>query len=181
MGDQQCGNNPQNEISTQSKAESKKKKKTKTDPNAPRKPLSGFILFSKANRGEIEREAKKNRDDVGDTTKVTNTEIFKLLGKAWGKASDDVKEYFNTQYKDAKVQYEKDLAIYNKGDCAAVPVEQPTPVKPTPVKPSKAKMVKQKEVAPAPAPAPVVEPKPSEVAPVVVDPKQKKKKAAVKK
>ncbi|KAI9032465.1 high mobility group box domain-containing protein [Hyaloraphidium curvatum] len=80
------------------------KKKADKDPNAPKKPASAYMLFSSAKRAEVKAE----NPDAGFG------EIGKLLGAAWKDVSDAEKKKYEALAKEAKEQYEKDLAEYKK-------------------------------------------------------------------
>lgn len=74
-----------------------KKKKTKKDPNAPKKGLSAYMFFVKDTRQEIKEQ---NPD-------ATFGEIGKLLGEAWKKLED--KSKYEEMAKQDKVRYESEV------------------------------------------------------------------------
>eukprot|EP01059_Diplonema_ambulator_P016670 TRINITY_DN2838_c0_g2_i1.p1 TRINITY_DN2838_c0_g2~~TRINITY_DN2838_c0_g2_i1.p1 ORF type:complete len:218 (+),score=129.05 TRINITY_DN2838_c0_g2_i1:62-655(+) len=76
--------------------------KGKKDPNAPKKPLSGYMLFCQDEREKVKKE---NSD-------LKAKEILTELGKRWGELGDDEKEEYNEKSKEAKEQYKKDYAEY---------------------------------------------------------------------
>ena len=79
-------------------------KKAGKDPNAPKRPLSAFFLFSQDERPEIK---KKNPSlSVGD--------ISKEIGLRWKKTSDDVKKRYEQKAAVEKQKYEARLAEYKK-------------------------------------------------------------------
>merc|ERR1712167_179182 len=73
--------------------------------NAPKRPLSAYMLFSADNRDEVTEE-------VGSASDVTV--IAKKLGQRWANASEDDKAEYQAQAADLKVDYEEDLAKYKK-------------------------------------------------------------------
>ena len=83
-----------------------KKKKAKKDPNAPKKPLSSFMLFS----GEMRSKVKEENSSLGVK------EIAKLLGEKWKALGSEEKEKYNTMAQKAKEQYDIDLKEYLKNN-----------------------------------------------------------------
>jgi hypothetical protein len=57
-------------------------KKTKKDPNAPKKGLSAYMIFSQENRQKVKDE----------NPKATFGEMGKLLGAKWKETSEKDKE-----------------------------------------------------------------------------------------
>jgi len=86
-----------------------KSKKAKKDPNAPKKPLSAFMIFSGENRSKI-LEANPGTS-FGDTGR--------LLGEAWKKLNDKQREVFTKKAVDAKAQYTVNFAAYTETLTAA--------------------------------------------------------------
>lgn len=82
----------------------KHKSKKDKDPDAPKKPLTGFFLFSKDNRERLTKEHPEFKI----------TQIGKLLGEEWGLASDAEKKKYSEKAEKLKKQYEKDLAEYKE-------------------------------------------------------------------
>merc|ERR1711916_376216 len=80
----------------------KKERKAK-DPNAPKRPLSSYMLFCQEKREEVK---SKNKD-------AKATEISKILGEMWSKVSDSEKKNQDMQEK-AKARYEKEKEAYEK-------------------------------------------------------------------
>ncbi|KAJ3325331.1 Non-histone chromosomal protein 6 [Boothiomyces sp. JEL0866] len=88
--------------------EGKKKKVTKAkkdkDPNAPKKGLSAFMIYSQENRARIKEE----------NPNATFGEMGKLIGNAWKELSDEDKaEYLDKAAKD-KERYESEMAEYKE-------------------------------------------------------------------
>ena len=83
---------------------SPKKSKAKKDRNAPKRPLTPYIQYSKDNRSRIK---KKNPEfDFG--------EIGKELGKQWQKVSSEEKKKLDAAYQKGLKKYEKQLEKYKK-------------------------------------------------------------------
>ena len=76
----------------------KKKSKAKKDPNAIKKPLNSYMLFSKDHREEV----KKTVSEV--------TEITKKLAEMWQKAGDDTKAKYKKMADVAKQEYDKKVS-----------------------------------------------------------------------
>jgi hypothetical protein len=80
----------------------KKAKKTKKDDSDDEKPkikrVSGYILYSNANRDEVK---EKLAEDSGEE-KPKNTEVMKELARMWKELSDDEKEVWNDKAREAK-------------------------------------------------------------------------------
>jgi len=76
----------------------KKKSKAKKDPNAIKKPLNSYMLFSKDHREEV----KKTVTEV--------TEITKKLAEMWQKAGDDTKAKYKKMADVAKQEYDKKVS-----------------------------------------------------------------------
>jgi hypothetical protein len=73
------------------------------DPNAPKRPKTGFLLFCDEFRDDIK---KKNKE-------LQMCDVMKELGKLWGTYSDVEKEQFNLKYRDARSEYEEQIEEYN--------------------------------------------------------------------
>ncbi|KAJ3162682.1 Non-histone chromosomal protein 6 [Geranomyces michiganensis] len=86
-----------------------KKTKAKKDPNAPKKPLSAFMIFSQENRARIKDE----------NPEATFGQIGKLLGAAWKDLNDEDRATYTSKQEKAKKQYENDVASYKEGGAAA--------------------------------------------------------------
>ncbi|XP_051955554.1 high mobility group protein B3-like [Xyrauchen texanus] len=79
-----------------------KGKKQKKDPNAPRRPQSGFFLFCGEHRPSI--KAQNPSLGIGD--------VAKRLGEMWSNLSDSEKQPFLSKANKLKDKYQKDLADY---------------------------------------------------------------------
>ena len=77
----------------------KKEKKVKSTPSDDEKPkkVSGYILFSKANRQDaIETLQGSGEEEL----KIKSTDVMKELGKMWKLLENDEREQWNTKAKD---------------------------------------------------------------------------------
>lgn len=87
-----------------SRSKSPAKKRTKKDPNAPKRALSSYMFFCQDKREALQ---KKYPDD-----KVTD--IAKKLGAKWKKVSASDKKKYEAQAEKDKARYEKEMAKYEK-------------------------------------------------------------------
>lgn len=76
------------------------------DPNAPKKPISGFMYF---NKHKVDEYKKKNPEQ-----KIKVTEISKQSGIEWKGLKDEEKDKYLKMANKDKKRYEKEIAIYNK-------------------------------------------------------------------
>jgi len=84
------------------KGKGKGRKKKKKDVNAPKKPSSGFMWFSKETRPKIkEKNPSASFGDLG-----------KLIGAEWRAMSDEQKTPFLKQAEVDKERYKADMANY---------------------------------------------------------------------
>merc|ERR1711902_251760 len=83
-------------------ANSKVNSKPIKDPNAPKKPLSAYFLFSQEERLKVKAE---NPD-------YSITEVAKELGKRWATLNPDIKTVYEQRYQDARRVYEQELNNY---------------------------------------------------------------------
>merc|ERR1712172_252232 len=72
------------------------------DPNAPKKPLSAYFLFSQEERLKVKAE---NPD-------YSITEVAKELGKRWATLNPDIKTVYEQRYQDARRIYETEMNTY---------------------------------------------------------------------
>lgn len=103
------------------------KGKKKKDPNAPKKPMTAFIIYCNDHRDAL----KKQSPDL------TFGELAKEHGKRWKELSPAKKAEFEKRAKADKDRYEKDMAAYNKKSAAAA----------APAAPKEKKVVAKKAVA----------------------------------
>lgn len=80
-----------------------KGKKAKKDPNAPKRNMSAFMLYSNAHRNPI-KEANPE---------ASFGQIGKLLGESWSNLDADTKMTFTTLSETGKKEYLVELAKYN--------------------------------------------------------------------
>jgi hypothetical protein len=73
---------------------SRPKKRKTTDPNAPKRACSTFMLFSQVERASIK----------SDHPQATRVEIFKLLGEKWQATEADSKAKYAALYAENKVK-----------------------------------------------------------------------------
>jgi len=86
-------------------------KKRKKDPNAPKKPLSGYMFFLSAKRKQIKE----------DTPDATFGEISKLVSKEFKALTDEQKEKWEGKAKEDKKRYAKDMETYTPPEGSEAP------------------------------------------------------------
>lgn len=86
----------------------KKQAKKKKDPNAPKRALSGFMFFSKAERENI----KKSNPGL------SFTDLGRALGEKWNKLSAEEKAPYESMAQADKKRYSEALAGYKSGSSA---------------------------------------------------------------
>jgi hypothetical protein len=79
----------------------KTKKKTK-DPNAPKRNLNSYMLYT----GEVRKQVAA----VNPSLKVT--EVVKIIGKQWRELSDEAKKKYVDLAAEDKVRYKKEFEAY---------------------------------------------------------------------
>ena len=84
----------------------KPKKMPKKDPDAPKKPLSSFMMFGNAERGKIKEE---NPD-------IAFGAVGKVLGERWRALDAEAKGEFDELAKAAKAEYAEVYAAYLQSD-----------------------------------------------------------------
>ena len=84
------------------RAKSTKKSPKKKDPNAPKRALSAFMLFSQEKRSQIKQ----------DNPDATFGQIGKLLGDAWKSCSEDDKAPFLAKAEKEKEKYTEAMKNY---------------------------------------------------------------------
>lgn len=87
----------------------KTKKKTK-DPNAPKKPLTAFLLFSNEVRDEVKKSLPTG-STIGDVAKV--------IGERWKSVTDSEKTKYGNIYKAEHLKYQEAMKKYEKSGSAA--------------------------------------------------------------
>jgi len=89
------------------KKEKEKKKKPPKDPNAPKRPSTGFFLFVAEKRGEV--KASLPAEEQNKVTVVT-----KKCGAMWKAASEEEQAKYKDRSKALKEKYDEDLAAYKQ-------------------------------------------------------------------
>jgi len=87
---------------SKSRSKSPAKKKKKKDPNAPKRPLSSYMLYCQDHRKEV----------VNDNPKEPVTEIAKILGKMWKKVGATEKKKFEKEAEKRKEKYTQEMKKY---------------------------------------------------------------------
>jgi len=82
----------------------KSKSKKKKDPNRPKKPINGFLLYSKKFRSEVKTQ---NQDK-------NNKEIGQILGQRWKSLSVEDKKPFLDEANVDKLRYEEQMKVYTE-------------------------------------------------------------------
>ncbi|KAI8644648.1 high mobility group box domain-containing protein [Parasitella parasitica] len=80
------------------------KRKRPKDPNAPKQPLSKFLLFSNSIRDDVDKEYPD----------ATFTEKSKIFGAKWRELTDEQKKPFTEQADKEKEIYLRKKAAYDK-------------------------------------------------------------------
>ena len=97
--------------STKTVKDGPSKKKAKKDPNAPKKPLTSFIIFSSDKRSEI----------VNANPGMSIGDVAKQLGSLWKEISASEKTKYEELAKKDKERYERDMSLYKKGEVESKP------------------------------------------------------------
>jgi len=80
------------------------KKKVKKDPNAPKRPVSGYMLWLNDVRSQLKE----------DNPGLKITELSKVAGQKWRSLSSSVKAKYEEKYNESKSEYQKKLAEYKR-------------------------------------------------------------------
>ena len=72
------------------------------DPNAPKKPLSAYFLFSQEERLKVKAEFPD----------YSITEVAKELGRRWATIDPAIKQSYEQRYQESRRQYEQALQAY---------------------------------------------------------------------
>ncbi|RDD41116.1 FACT complex subunit SSRP1 [Trichoplax sp. H2] len=81
-----------------------KKVKNARDPNLPKRPLSGYMLWLQKQRDRIKNE----------NPSFTVAEVAKKAGEIWKSLKEEEKKKWNNESAKLKEQYNKDMAEYNE-------------------------------------------------------------------
>ena len=73
------------------------------DPNAPKKPLSSYFLFSHDERIKVRAEYPD----------YSITEVAKELGRRWAVIDPAVKAQYEQRYQESRKQYQNEVTAYN--------------------------------------------------------------------
>jgi len=90
-----------------------KEKKTK-DPNAPKRPLSAYMFYSK----DVREDTKSENPDA------TFGELGKILGSKWSGLSEEEKAPYHDQAAKDKERYTEEQAAYAEKNPDAVPAKK---------------------------------------------------------
>ena len=82
-----------------------KKKRAKKDPNAPKKALSAFMIFSMDKRAQV----------LADNPGIAFTDVAKKIGELWKQATADDKAPYEERARQDKERYKNALAEYTAG------------------------------------------------------------------
>ena len=127
--------------------EKKTKKKKDKDPNAPKRPLSAYLIFS--------MDERKRLADAGLAPKAIMTKI----GENWRAVDAKEKERYEQRALEDRARYNRELEAYKKGETPVATTADAKAAEPKPApKPEPAPAPKP---APAPAPAPKPAPEPA--------------------
>ena len=89
--------NASDEVSKKDKKPKKDKKTSESDDDKPKaKRVSGYILYSNANRDDVKEQLSDGEN------KAKNTDIMRKLAENWKALSDADKELWNTKAKELK-------------------------------------------------------------------------------
>ncbi|KAF9348803.1 Non-histone chromosomal protein 6 [Mortierella sp. AD094] len=81
----------------------KRKRKAKKDPNAPKNPMSAYLLFCEEWREKV--KAQNPDSSFG--------ELGRLLGEQWRAYTDDQKAPYIAKHEKAKAKYATEKAAYD--------------------------------------------------------------------
>jgi len=82
--------------------QAKLNQKPMKDPNAPKKPLSAYFLFSQEERLKVK----------GENPDYSITEVAKELGRRWATLSPPLKTQYEQRYQDARKVYDQEMSHY---------------------------------------------------------------------
>ncbi len=80
----------------------RRSRKPRSDPNAPKRECSAFILFSQAERACVK----------GDYPEATDAELLKRLGEKWKVADSDTKARYTALYASNKLEADESWRAY---------------------------------------------------------------------
>ncbi|XP_053254519.1 FACT complex subunit SSRP1 [Podarcis raffonei] len=103
------------------------------DPNAPKRPLSAYMLWLNANRDKIR----------ADSPGMSVTDVSKKAGELWKGMSKEKKEEWDRKAEDAKKDYEKAMKDYTEGGKSDSSKKEKSKKTKKPEKPGKGKPEKK--------------------------------------
>merc|ERR1719367_2755132 len=86
----------------------KPNQKPMKDPNAPKKPLSAYFLFSQEERLKVKAEFPD----------YSITEVAKELGRRWADMAPEVKQRYQQMAEEGRQKYDQEMAAYRQGNYA---------------------------------------------------------------
>merc|ERR1712088_113168 len=92
----------QNKVTGQASPAPKPNQKPMKDPNAPKKPLSAYFLFSQDERLKVKAE----------NPEYSITEVAKELGRRWASIDPALKSQYEQRYQESRRQYEQAMTAY---------------------------------------------------------------------
>ena len=96
----------QSDSESESKTEKKRKVKKEKDPDAPKRPLTPYILFCMEKRDTVKT----------DNPSMGGKEVTTELGRLWKELTDDEKDIYKKKYQEDKVRYASELSNYESPD-----------------------------------------------------------------
>lgn len=81
----------------------KARKKRHVDPNAPKRPLTAYLRFSRDARAQLLQEEPQ----------IDNKSIMTRIGELWNDIPQKKKEKYIAEYQKERAEYEKALEKYN--------------------------------------------------------------------
>jgi len=89
------------------------KARKKKDKGAPKRPLTGYIIFSKNNMASLREEMTKEDPDT------KQKDVMAEMGKRWRGLSAAEKEKYENMGKEEKIRYQKQLETYEKKESSS--------------------------------------------------------------
>ena len=81
--------------------------KREKDPQAPKKPMTGYFMWVNDTRSKITQDYKLEGQ--------RGSEVTKVQARLWKEVDEQTKEAYHQKFTAAKMQYTKDLAAYRAG------------------------------------------------------------------
>ena len=78
--------------------------KSQKDPNAPKRPLSTFFLFSQDERPKIKK----------DNPSLSVADIAKMIGERWRGIGEEKKRHYEDRARTEKERYEREITAYKQ-------------------------------------------------------------------